>query len=201
MRMVYDKPPDGGWGWMVVLNGFLSYMVVWSTPRCFAILFSYWMNEFECNKSETSWIISLMTGFACIGSLPGSYLTIRIGGRRTVIIGGLLAFIGLFIISFSTSLQLAYIGSSICGLGFGFSYANATPQIGLYFDRKRALATSFSALGTPLTGILFPFILSYLVEEYGWRGAVLVFSAYSLHTSVGGCLLRPVHVKSLVEGL
>ena len=67
MLMKYDTPPDGGWGWMVVLNGFLSYGVIWSIPRSFAVLFSDFMDDFGTNKAETSWITSLMFGCAALG--------------------------------------------------------------------------------------------------------------------------------------
>ena len=58
------EPPDGGWGWVVVLASFLTFVVVDGISYSFGILYVELLDYFNATKSETSWIGSLVVGLA-----------------------------------------------------------------------------------------------------------------------------------------
>ena len=52
-------PPDGGWGWFVVLASFLLQMVSQGTTMSFGVLFTDLLDYFEASETTTSWIGSI----------------------------------------------------------------------------------------------------------------------------------------------
>lgn len=68
MIMRYERPPDGGWGWVVTFTAFLAYAISWGIPRGFSVLFQDFQSTFESSNSQTSWITSITGGFVLCGS-------------------------------------------------------------------------------------------------------------------------------------
>lgn len=60
----------------------------------------------------------------------------------------------------------------------------------MYFDRYRGLANGCKYAGWSVSGLVFPKILSYLEEQYGFRGTLLVLGAISAHVTALALLLR-----------
>lgn len=60
--MEKDRPPDGGWGWIVALSAFLSCTIVDGVKYSFGIIFIELLNTFKGSKGETSLIMSLQIG-------------------------------------------------------------------------------------------------------------------------------------------
>jgi hypothetical protein len=53
-------------------------------------------------------------------------------------------------------------------------------SVGYYFEKKRSLATGISVCGSGVGTFLFAPLATYLIEEYGWKGANLVFDKPNL---------------------
>ncbi|CAK8683239.1 unnamed protein product [Clavelina lepadiformis] len=196
MLMKYKDPPDGGWGWAVTFTSFLTYAIAWAVARGISVLFTNLQETFQSTISATSWITSLITGFLACGTLLGSAITGMAGQRVTMMTGGVLSCIGTILISQAPNISVAYVGSILTGIGFGFAYCSGSSQIGVYFNRKRSLAYGIAALGAPANGMLFPPMLLYLTQEYTWRGAILITAGICLNLMVAGSLLRPVEITS-----
>lgn len=66
-----------------------------------------------------------------------------------------------------------------------------------YFVRLRGLANGICISGSAFGSIILPPILRYLLEEYGYRGAVLIMGAITLNTWVAALFYEPVenHMK------
>ncbi|XP_025079505.1 monocarboxylate transporter 5-like [Pomacea canaliculata] len=65
----------------------------------------------------------------------------------------------------------------------------------MYFNKRRSLATSISALGGNMGAMVFPIYTQTLISELGAHGAMLVLGATYLNVLVGGMLLRPFHLN------
>ena len=66
-----------------------------------------------------------------------------------------------------------------------------------YFDKWLGLAAGISASASSAGAIVSPYIIYYLEEAYGWRGAILLLGAIQLQTLVCGVLYRPVILKNV----
>lgn len=66
-----------------------------------------------------------------------------------------------------------------------------------YFAKKRGQAVGLSMAGTALGMLIMPQLVRYLLEEFSFRGAVLIIAGLALHSAVGSFLLQPVkwHLK------
>lgn len=72
-----------------------------------------------------------------------------------------------------------------------------------YFTTKRSRAIGLALAGTGLGQMLMPHVVRVLLEAYGFRGAVLLLGALSLHGVVGAALFQPVewHLRRDVNGV
>ena len=66
---------------------------------------------------------------------------------------------------------------------------------GYYFDKKRAFATGIAVCGSGIGTFVFAPLGSYLVEEYGWKGANVIIGAIILNGVVFGAIFRPLEVN------
>lgn len=79
----------------------------------------------------------------------------------------------------------------------GLAMSAAFVALNHYFAKKRGQAVGLSMAGTALGMLIMPQLVRYLLEEFSFRGAVLILSGLALHAAVGSFLLQPVkwHLK------
>lgn len=103
------EPPDGGWGWMVVLAAFFQSALVFGVLRSFGVFFVEFVAAFEEPAARVSWIASIGIAVQQFGSPVGSALSTKFGPRPVVMAGGILAALGMLLASFATSLTHLYL--------------------------------------------------------------------------------------------
>ncbi|KAM8818715.1 monocarboxylate transporter 13 isoform 2-T2 [Rhynchonycteris naso] len=62
------EPPDGGWGWMVVLSAFFQSALVFGVLRSFGVFFVEFVTAFEEQAARVSWITSIGIAVQQFGS-------------------------------------------------------------------------------------------------------------------------------------
>lgn len=55
-------PPDGGWGWMVVLASFIIHVIADGIVYSFGIFYIEFLHYYKGGKGETAWVGSLVPG-------------------------------------------------------------------------------------------------------------------------------------------
>uniref|UniRef100_A0A8C4Q0R1 Solute carrier family 16 member 3 n=1 Tax=Eptatretus burgeri TaxID=7764 RepID=A0A8C4Q0R1_EPTBU len=186
-------PPDGGWGWIVLLGGFVITGFSYAFPKAISVFFKELIDEFDVGYSDTAWLSSILLAML-YGSGPlSSVLVNRFGCRPVMIGGGLLASSGMIIASFCTSIiQLYLTAGVITGMGLALSFQPSLIMLGRYFDKRRPLANGLAAAGSPVfLTALSPFN-QYLVHEYAWRGGFLIIGGLLLNCCVCGAVMRPL---------
>ncbi|XP_073997928.1 chaski isoform X2 [Rhodnius prolixus] len=183
--------PDGGWGWVVVFGSLVISMIADGISFSFGLLYEMFLVEFGESKSVTSWIGSLFMAVPLLSGPLCSALVDRFGCRWMTILGGILSCAGFVLSAFATSISQMYITfGAIAGLGLGLCYVTAVVSVAYWFDKKRTLATSLGACGTGVGTFLYAPLTRYLIDEYTWRGAVLILSGTLLNLCVCGALMR-----------
>ena len=76
-------------------------------------------------------------------------------------------------------------------MGTALVYTPGYIIVGEYFEKRKALAMSLATFASGL-GAMFPPVMLYLFERYGYSGALLIIAAISLHCCAGGILYRPL---------
>lgn len=53
---------DGGWGWAIVVSGFLALLLGCGSPQSVGVLYPEWLLTFGEGKAMTAWVGSLVAG-------------------------------------------------------------------------------------------------------------------------------------------
>ncbi|XP_062993295.1 monocarboxylate transporter 13-like [Elgaria multicarinata webbii] len=185
--------PDGGWGWMVVLAGFVQSALVFGVIRSFGVFFVEFVAYFRESSSTVSWVVSLGVAVLQFASPLGSALSARFGARPVVMAGGCLTTLGLLLASFSVTIVHLYLSIGVvAGLGWALVFTPSMATVSHYFERRRTLAMGLAVSGAGISSLLLSPIFQYLVDLYGWRGALLMVAGLSLNLVASGALLRPL---------
>lgn len=186
-------PPDGGWSWMVVLGACISLFFFPAVTVAYGILFKGHLEAMGATATEFTIIgngLSTVWSFSAVFMAPLAEL---FGARSLTLLGGLLAFLTLTLVAFSTSIvsfTLTYtilggISSSLCSF-FG------VVLIPKYFDKKKGLANGFVVSASALGKIVMAPLIRLFLEQYGYRWACLMVGALCFHTCISGMLYQPV---------
>lgn len=185
------RPPDGGWGWVVVFAAFMVNMIADGITFSFGVIFVEFLNYFGEGKAKTAWIGSLFMAMPLLSGPISSFLTDRYGCRNVTIVGSILACTGFVASSFAQSMEMLFFTFGIlAGFGLSLCYVAAVVIVAYYFDKRRSFATGLSVCGSGIGTFLFAPITQMLLEEYGWRGTTLILAGAFLNMTVCGMLMR-----------
>lgn len=183
--------PDGGWGWIVVSSSFIISMIADGISFSFGLLYIEFLDEFKESKSTTAWIGSLFIAVPLLSGPVMSALVDRYGCRSMTMLGGIISSLGFVLASISTTLEMMMITFGvIAGLGLGLVYVTAVVSIAYWFDKKRNLAVGLGACGTGVGTFIYAPMTQYFIDEYGWRGTILLLSGTLLNLCVCGAVMR-----------
>lgn len=66
-------PPDGGWGWVIVMTGFMASSIMDGISYCFFLYRDPMVHDLEIDPSDISFLSALFTGFYFIGGKNSSF--------------------------------------------------------------------------------------------------------------------------------
>ncbi|XP_060060244.1 monocarboxylate transporter 11 isoform X2 [Erinaceus europaeus] len=76
--------------------------------------------------------------------------------------------------------------------GWALVFAPALGTLSRYFSSRRVLAVGLALTGNGVSSLLLAPALQLLLDTFGWRGALLLLGAITLHLTPCGALLRPL---------
>lgn len=192
-------PPDGGWGWMVVLASFSIHIVTDGMTYSFGIFYDEFLDYFKEGKGYTAWIASILVGVTLCSGPVSSSLVNRYGCRAVTIAGSILASACLALSVFAKSVTMLFLTIGLgTGLGLGLIYLPAIVSVTMYFERLRSLATGIAVCGSGLGTFIFAPLTEILIKRFGWQGALLVISVIVLGCIVFGAMFRPLVAEPAV---
>ncbi|XP_070554057.1 monocarboxylate transporter 12-like [Ptychodera flava] len=188
------SPPDGGWGWLVVLASFLAQTLNAECMFAMGVFIPPLTSYFGADLVEVSTVFSITISLCCFVAPFSSFLD-KYGTRRVVTAGGLITTSGLIASSFATSVYYLWFSYGfLVGLGQGMVYAPMFSVLGMYFKRYLGLASSLALTGVGVGYMAFSPIHQLLLDAYGWRGCFLVMAAINANLFVCAALVRPIEV-------
>nr|XP_022913330.1 monocarboxylate transporter 3-like [Onthophagus taurus] len=186
-------PPDGGWGWVVVLGAFYIFCIADGALVSFGIFLNDVSKAFNCTNSEIAIAGAVQTCCYCLAGPISAALVNTFGYRVVVILGTTLASIAYSLTALTQRLyQLIIAYGILSGLGFGMMYVSAVIAVGYYFERWRGLASGMSLCGAGIGATSLPPIITILLHEIGWRDTFYVISALILTCYLSGIVFRPL---------
>ncbi|XP_033759529.1 monocarboxylate transporter 1-like [Pecten maximus] len=140
------------------------------------------------------WVDGTSSSVNQLGLGPVSaVLTKRYHHKTLICFGGLFTGGGLILSSIAPSIEVLYLTYGIItGIGFEMSFPPSVMMIAVYFDKNRSIASGILFARGGLGGMLFPYLLRYLLREYGLKGTFIVYGGIILNICVCGLLVRPL---------
>ena len=120
-------------------------------------------------------ITFLMSG---VFSLIAGWLLTRVAVKPLMIVGCVLLGAGLGLHSQARSAETVYVARVLMGASLGF--VGVAPNVFLisqWFDAGRGTVLGIVLTGTSIGGFIIPLIAAPLIENYGWRSAMVAVSA------------------------
>ncbi|KAH3797072.1 monocarboxylate transporter 4-like isoform X2 [Dreissena polymorpha] len=194
------KAPDGGWGWCVVLGALIMRTVIGGFGRSHGLFYLRFKDRYGGTATETALVTSL-TGFVRMSSGPFvSILSGRFSCRWITAIGTVVLMAGVVMTGYSPNLLFLYFSYGIvAGLGRSLAMTPCPILLGYYFDKRRSLAFGIASAGFSIGGFAITPLIELLFQEYGYSGAFLVLTAFTMNIFVAAALFRPVQANSKRE--
>ncbi|XP_070555903.1 monocarboxylate transporter 3-like [Ptychodera flava] len=191
-RHTQKETQDGGCqGWLVVLGSFICGLFAYGIYPAMGPLLVAIQRYFKASSAGTAWILSLIV-FLQFGVGPISNVCVKkIGFRMTVMCGAAISSFGFFLSYFAKSILFLYFSLGLCvGFGYGMMLTPGTGIFALFIKKRFAVANYIVALSGGVGVFIFPPMLQILIDDYGWRGTVLVFCAINAHLGIAAALFR-----------
>ncbi|XP_063379771.1 uncharacterized protein LOC134666513 [Cydia fagiglandana] len=192
-------PPDGGWGWMIIIAAGFSNLSALPMLQQFGLLFRDRFSSLGITSSETTTIINMNSALtSCVGLANGPVFK-TFTYRQVSLTGACVVFISLILCTFSYNFVTYLVSFSILyGAGYGISSSANALALNTYWKNRRRLATGLSWTTTGLGPMLWPHIITGLIYLFGEHGCIFLISGFSLHAIACALLLQPVewHCKS-----
>ncbi|XP_043495819.1 monocarboxylate transporter 9-like [Polistes fuscatus] len=186
-------PPDGGWGWVVLTSALIVNFLIPGTVKSFGVLFVEFLHVFKASPTAASWMPALCYFlYNSLGPLS-SILSSKYSYKTVTLIGGTFAATGMMLSYFANSVSYLYVSYGLMvGIGAGLSFPPTIYIVTAYFQRLRGFANGLCISGSAIGTIVLPPLLQYLLDCFGYRGAVLIMGALTLNTLVCALLYHPV---------
>ncbi|XP_061181935.1 monocarboxylate transporter 14-like [Saccostrea echinata] len=182
---------DNPWGLMIIASAFWIQFISFGVATSFGVYIVELLRHFDVGLPFISLIGSINIGLF-LGAGPLASIMMRMMSYRKVcLLGALLSSTGLIALPFTMNMIfLLFFYGILTGIGYCLLYVPSHTMSGLYYDKHRSLATGVATAGSGFGGIVFPNLVQFLIDEFGWRGSLLIVAGINLNTFIFAALLR-----------
>ncbi|MQF48983.1 MFS transporter [SAR202 cluster bacterium AC-647-N09_OGT_505m] len=174
--MLKSKPKFFYGYWVLSAGSLVMMLLGIAGLHGLGVFFSALQRDYHWSSALLSGAFALSraeSGF--LGPVEG-YLVDRVGPRKMVAIGLTILGVGFILLSRVDSLVSFYIALVIIALGTGLGgFLAIMASLTNWFHRLRARAMAVATVGVNVGGLLVV-VLTWGVDNYGWRASALVFA-------------------------
>ncbi|EXJ77103.1 hypothetical protein A1O3_10261 [Capronia epimyces CBS 606.96] len=168
--------PDGGLrAWLTVAGAAACFFVSWGWINCIGVFQDYYMRAelSQYSPSTVAWIPALETFFMLATGPVAGYIFDNHGPRYLLLVGTFMHVFGLMMASISKEYYQFLLSQGVCSaIGACFIFNPAMACVSTWFFKKRGMAIGLAASGSSLGGVLFPIIVSRMIDETGFPWAM-----------------------------
>ncbi|XP_055471954.1 monocarboxylate transporter 10 isoform X2 [Psammomys obesus] len=191
-------PPEGGWGWLVMLAAMWCNGSVFGIQNAYGVLYVSMLDTFGAKDDDkmafkTAWVGSLSMGMIFFCCPIVSVFTDMFGCRKTAVVGAAVGFIGLMSSSFVSSIEPLYLTYGIIfACGCSFAYQPSLVILGHYFKKRLGLVNGIVTAGSSAFTILLPLLLRTLIDSVGLFHTLRVLCIFMFVLFLAGFTYRPL---------
>ncbi|XP_040483579.1 monocarboxylate transporter 10 [Ursus maritimus] len=192
------QPPEGGWGWLVMLAAMWCNGSVFGIQNACGVLFVAMLKTFGSKDDDkmvfkTAWVSSLSMGMIFFCCPIASVFTDMFGCRKTAVVGAAVGFIGLMSSSFVSSIEPLYLTYGVLfACGCSFAYQPSLVILGHYFKKRLGLVNGIVTAGSSIFTVLLPFLLRVLTDSVGLFYTLRVLCAFMFVLFLASFTYRPL---------
>uniref|UniRef100_A0A8D1U921 Solute carrier family 16 member 10 n=2 Tax=Sus scrofa TaxID=9823 RepID=A0A8D1U921_PIG len=192
------EPPEGGWGWVVMLAAMWCNGSVFGFQNACGVLFVSMLKTFGSKDDDkmvfkTAWVNSLSMGMIFFCCPIVSVFTDMFGCRKTAVVGAAVGFVGLMSSSFVSSIEPLYLTYGIIfACGCSFAYQPSLVILGHYFKKRLGLVNGIVTAGSSIFTILLPFLLRVLTDSMGLFHTLRALCVFMFVLFLAGFTYRPL---------
>ncbi|OCT80372.1 monocarboxylate transporter 10 [Xenopus laevis] len=192
------QPPEGGWGWMVMVAAMWCNGSVFGIQNACGVLFVSLIEVFGSKDDpsltfKTAWVNSLSMGMIFFCSPVVSVFTDIFGCRKTAVVGAAVGIIGLLSSSFVSSLEPLYFTYGILfACGCSFAYQPSLVILGHYFKKRLGLVNGIVTAGSSLFTVSLPFVLRFMLDQIGLFNTLRVLCILMFILFLAGFTYKPL---------
>ncbi|XP_053963364.1 uncharacterized protein LOC128866559 isoform X1 [Anastrepha ludens] len=174
-------PPDGGYGWFIVLMSFLCQVVVDGIIFSVGILLPYIGDEFGQTDTTIVLVASIQVGcYFIVGPVASAFIN-RFGFRPVALVGSVCSIVFILIGTYSDNIvTLIFFYSVLGGPSLSLIWVSSQLIVGYYFERYRPIANGVSCAGAGAGILIFSFMNAIICPKIGWRNASRIHTALLL---------------------
>ncbi|KAG1188265.1 hypothetical protein G6F36_004787 [Rhizopus arrhizus] len=190
----YDSIPNGGYGWVIAVCGFLINFIMFGTSAIWGVFSNAYATTVLQGKATTmelmgvgSLMIVTLNLFAPVGPLLAP-----LGANLTLAFGTVVMSLGIITAGFSTEVWHLYITMGLVfGIGSSLVYMSIVAVIPQWFTTRRGTAMGISSAGSGFGGLALSPMVTSLVQKYGlpWAHRIIGLMAFGI-CMIAACLIR-----------
>uniref|UniRef100_A0A131YIR7 Monocarboxylate transporter n=1 Tax=Rhipicephalus appendiculatus TaxID=34631 RepID=A0A131YIR7_RHIAP len=168
--------------WWVAVLAFVMTTMESSSSRCSGFLMVGIMEQMNVERGLASWPVSLIGSLIDCGGLLSGPLSELFTTVPVLVGGSVLAAAGIIASAFAQDITwLTVTLGAMHGLGLGIVITMLQVIISMYFERYRGAANGIMFAGSTASAFIFPHLLLFFGNTYGFRGSLLLFGAVLLN--------------------
>ncbi len=197
---------DGPYAWMRLAVSLLFATIGGSGMWAVIVVLPAVQAEFGIDRAAASLpYTATMLGFS-VGNVLIGYAIDRWGFWRPALVASLALAAGFGLAAMSTSVgQFAIVHGVLIGFGSSAIFGPLIADISHWFQRRRGIAVSIAAAGNYLAGAIWPLVMPYIMNAYGWRATYLIIGGICLVTMLPLVLMlrrpAPLHLAASANGV
>ncbi|HSG32933.1 MAG TPA: MFS transporter [Sphingomonadaceae bacterium] len=148
------------------------------------------LDEWGITREEFGWALAATLFGMGFGSFLGGLLGDRIGRLNALFLASLIFGSSTIVAGYTNAVWEMTTVRALGGLGFGAAYPNALALVSDWVSaRHRPHAIAFLSIGIPVGITVSAETLPFLLPDFGWRGAFVIFGVAAI---VLGTIMRLV---------
>ncbi|KAH6972367.1 major facilitator superfamily domain-containing protein [Ilyonectria sp. MPI-CAGE-AT-0026] len=172
-----DAPNGGTTAWLVVLGAWCTSFCSFGWINSVGVFQEYYQNNMlkDYSASTISWIPSLQIFFMMgMGPIIGMVYD-RYGPRQLILAGTFLHVFGIMMTSLGKEYYQIMLAQGVCSaLGVSAIFQPALNTIHGWFSTNSGAAFGILATGSSIGGVIFPIMVTRLIEQVGFGWAMRI---------------------------
>ncbi len=172
MNSLEKNPKTSSYAWLVWGILVTIYFLVFFHRLSVGVITEDLVSTFGMSATQLANLGAMYFYAYTIMQIPSGILADSLGPKKTVIIGSLVATIGVMVFSFASSILIAYLGRLLVGLGVSVVFLCLLKIQGNWFpSNKFASMSGLTSFIGSMGGILAQGPLLAMVDLIGWRNS------------------------------